>query len=61
MTDWIAALRDAGVPCGPVNAIDDVLADPQFRPRGIFVHDPQRHADSTRRCRGSGRRVRRVR
>ncbi|MPY55679.1 CaiB/BaiF CoA transferase family protein [Streptomyces spongiae] len=42
---WMAALRDAGVPCGPVNAIDAVVADPQFRVRGIFPKDPQRHGE----------------
>ena len=29
--DWIAALNEAGVPCGPINAIDAVFADPQAR------------------------------
>lgn len=33
---WIAVLRDAGVPCGPVNSIAEVVADPQFAERGMF-------------------------
>ena len=33
--DWIAALEIAGVPCGPINAIDQVFADPQVRARGL--------------------------
>ena len=30
---WLAALESAGVPCGPINAIDAVFADPQVRAR----------------------------
>ncbi len=33
--DWLAALEGAGVPCGPVNDIDEVFADPQVRERGM--------------------------
>jgi crotonobetainyl-CoA:carnitine CoA-transferase CaiB-like acyl-CoA transferase len=32
---WIALLNDAGVPCGPVNTIDQVFADEQIRHLGI--------------------------
>ena len=32
---WIAALNEAGVPCGPINAIDQVFADPQVQHLGI--------------------------
>jgi formyl-CoA transferase len=28
---WVAALNDAGVPCGPVYRMDEVFADPQVR------------------------------
>ncbi len=27
--DWLAAFVEAGIPCGPVNRMDDVFADPQ--------------------------------
>ncbi len=33
--DWIAALNEAGVPCGPIYAMDEVFADPQVRHLGI--------------------------
>ncbi|MDP3173828.1 MAG: CaiB/BaiF CoA-transferase family protein [Phenylobacterium sp.] len=33
--DWIAALNAVGVPCGPVNAIDAVFADPQVMHLGM--------------------------
>jgi formyl-CoA transferase len=32
---WIDALNEAGVPCGPINAIDQVFADPQIRHLGM--------------------------
>lgn len=32
--DWIAALEPAGVPCGPVNQLDEAFADPQVHARG---------------------------
>ncbi|CAG0999958.1 itaconate CoA-transferase [Burkholderiales bacterium] len=38
--DWIAALEPAGVPCGPINRLDDVFADPQVRARGLRLAMP---------------------
>ncbi|MGI4978414.1 MAG: CaiB/BaiF CoA transferase family protein [Janthinobacterium lividum] len=32
---WVERLNDAGVPCGPINAIDAVFADPQVRHLGV--------------------------
>jgi crotonobetainyl-CoA:carnitine CoA-transferase CaiB-like acyl-CoA transferase len=36
-TDWLAALDEAGIPCGPINTLDQVFADPQARARGLRV------------------------
>lgn len=33
--DWVAALEAVKVPCGPVNTIDRVFADPQVQARGM--------------------------
>jgi formyl-CoA transferase len=33
--DWLAALEAAGVPCGPINRLDQVFADPQVQARGM--------------------------
>jgi crotonobetainyl-CoA:carnitine CoA-transferase CaiB-like acyl-CoA transferase len=33
--EWIEALNAAGVPCGPVNTVDQAFADPQVRHLGI--------------------------
>ena len=33
--EWIEALNDAGVPCGPIYDIDEVFADPQVRHLGM--------------------------
>jgi len=38
--EWIAALEAAGVPCGPINRIDEVFADPQVRSRGTRIELP---------------------
>ena len=38
---WIDNLESRGVPCGPVNAVDKVFADPQVKARGMVV--PMRH------------------
>ena len=38
--EWIAALEPAGVPCGPINRIDEVFADPQVRSRGARIELP---------------------
>ncbi|MDE2371456.1 MAG: CoA transferase [Burkholderiales bacterium] len=35
--DWIAAMEAAKVPCGPINTLDRVFADPQVRARGLRV------------------------
>ena len=34
---WIAALDAAGIPCGPINSIDQVLEDPQVKARNMIV------------------------
>jgi formyl-CoA transferase len=41
---WVEALNAAGIACGPINAIDQVFADPQVRDSGIVhrVHHPRR-------------------
>jgi crotonobetainyl-CoA:carnitine CoA-transferase CaiB-like acyl-CoA transferase len=38
--EWIATLESVGVPCGPINDIGDVFANPQVRARGIAVEMP---------------------
>jgi len=38
--DWLADLERIGVPCGPINPIDRVFADPQVRHRGMRVDLP---------------------
>ncbi|HMN22469.1 MAG TPA: CaiB/BaiF CoA-transferase family protein [Ottowia sp.] len=33
--DWLAALEAAQVPCGPINGLDEVFADPQVQARAM--------------------------
>ncbi len=36
-TEWIGRLEAANVPCGPINRIDQVFADPQAVARGLKI------------------------
>jgi formyl-CoA transferase len=38
--DWLAALEAAGVPCGPINTLDQVFSDPQVAARGMKLDLP---------------------
>ncbi|MGZ6241289.1 MAG: CaiB/BaiF CoA transferase family protein [Candidatus Binataceae bacterium] len=40
MRDWLDALERVGVPCGPINTIADVFADPQVQARGLRIDLP---------------------
>jgi crotonobetainyl-CoA:carnitine CoA-transferase CaiB-like acyl-CoA transferase len=44
MAAWIAVLEAANVPCGPINRIDQVFAEPQAIARGLKV--PMVHAEA---------------
>ncbi len=43
---WLEGLERVGVPCGPVNTLDQVFADPQVRHRGMQVQVPHPLAGS---------------
>ena len=36
-TDWIDAIEGAGVPCGPINNVAQVMENPQVRARNMIV------------------------
>ena len=36
--DWLAALEAAKVPCGAINSLSEVFADPQIAARGMVTH-----------------------
>jgi crotonobetainyl-CoA:carnitine CoA-transferase CaiB-like acyl-CoA transferase len=38
--EWVGVLEAAGVPCGPINRIDQVFADPHVQARGAKVEMP---------------------
>jgi crotonobetainyl-CoA:carnitine CoA-transferase CaiB-like acyl-CoA transferase len=44
--DWVAALESLAVPCGPINDLAGVFADPQVQHRGIRVDLPHPQAGS---------------
>jgi CoA:oxalate CoA-transferase len=35
--EWLAALEAAGVPCGPINDVAEVMADPQVAARNMVI------------------------
>ena len=44
--EWLTALERAGVPCGPINTLDQVFADPQVVARGMRLDLPHPLAGS---------------
>lgn len=38
--EWVVLLEEAGVPCGPINDLAQVFADPQVQTRGLRVELP---------------------
>ena len=44
--EWVAALESKAVPCGPINRLDEVFADPQVVARGLRVELPHPVAGS---------------
>jgi crotonobetainyl-CoA:carnitine CoA-transferase CaiB-like acyl-CoA transferase len=46
--DWLAALEAAKVPCGPINRLDEVFADPQVQARSMVETVAHPHHDALR-------------
>jgi len=44
--EWVERLQRAQVPCGPINALDEVFADPQVQARGMRLDLPHPVAGS---------------
>jgi len=44
--DWVALMEAAGVPCGPINDLAGVFADPQVQARGLRIDLPHPQAGS---------------
>jgi formyl-CoA transferase len=38
--EWLSALEGAGIPCGPINRVDQVFADPHVVARGLAMALP---------------------
>ncbi|WP_250460940.1 CaiB/BaiF CoA transferase family protein [Microbulbifer litoralis] len=48
---WLEKLSDAHVPCGPINTLDQVFADPQVQARGMVVEQSHPSAGSVKTVR----------
>jgi formyl-CoA transferase len=35
--DWLSAMESAGIPCGPINTLDKVFAEPQVEARAMLI------------------------
>lgn len=44
--DWVARLEEVGVPCGPINNLEQVFQDPQVMARGLRIELPHAAAGS---------------
>lgn len=42
--EWVSAMEAVDVPCGPINTIDRVFADPQVKARGMQLSLPHKAA-----------------
>jgi crotonobetainyl-CoA:carnitine CoA-transferase CaiB-like acyl-CoA transferase len=47
-SEWLALLREAGVPCGPVNTVEEAFFDPQTAARELIVTTEHPHFGSVR-------------
>jgi formyl-CoA transferase len=45
-SSWLEALEAAGIPCGPINRVDQVFDDPQVKARGMKIDLPHPQAGS---------------
>ncbi|WP_415753922.1 CaiB/BaiF CoA transferase family protein [Pseudomonas leptonychotis] len=45
--EWVVLLEAAGVPCGPINDLAQVFADPQVQARGLRIDLPNSLGSST--------------
>ena len=45
---WLGLLETMGVPCGPINSIDQALDDPQIHARGMVIDVPHPGAGSVK-------------
>lgn len=46
--EWVAELEQAGLPCGPVNTMADILTDPHIAERGIVAEIKDKQAGTFR-------------
>lgn len=48
ISHWLGILEGIGVPCGPINSIDQVLEDPQVQSREMVIDVPHSNAGFVR-------------
>jgi len=48
--EWIERISKAGVPCGPINTVDRIVADPQVQHVGTIQSAPHREIPDLKLC-----------
>lgn len=48
VAEWMEAIGDAGVPCGPINRVSEVLSDPQVLARNMVLNLPHPNVPNLR-------------
>ena len=46
--EWLSMLEAAGIPCGPINALDEVFSMPQVEAREMLIHMEHAEFDNLR-------------
>jgi len=46
--EWLKIIDNAGVPCGPINTIEDIMSDPQVISRNMIVEVEDKHAGTVK-------------
>jgi CoA:oxalate CoA-transferase len=46
--EWLAIIEGAGVPCGPINSIEEIMSDPQIHARNMIVEVEDKHAGTVK-------------
>ncbi|MFQ6027510.1 MAG: CaiB/BaiF CoA transferase family protein [Dehalococcoidia bacterium] len=48
VAECVSLIEEAGIPCGPINTVSDVVNDPQVRARNMMVDIPHPHIPDLR-------------
>lgn len=47
-SEWLKIIDTAGVPCGPINDVEDIMNDPQVQSRNMIIEVEDKHAGTVK-------------